>query len=82
VRDMADGPDRDRDPIADLGAKTVDQPAHSQKAERISSLEGGDDVAIVILAPPELGAERRREQAEHGAVDIIDRRRGEQQRDD
>ena len=78
MRDMADRPDRNGDAVSDLGTETVDQPAHSQEAQRISGLEGGDDVAIVILAPLKLGAERRREQAEHGAVDIIDRGRGEQ----
>src|SRR3546814_5073663 len=73
VRDMPDGPDRNGDRIADLGAEAVDQPAHEQKTQRIGELEGGDDVAIVVLGPFQLVAERRREQPEHGAVDIIDR---------
>src|SRR3546814_7515401 len=51
VRDMPDGPDRNGDRIADLGAEAVDQPAHEQKTQRIGELEGGDDVAIVVLGP-------------------------------
>ena len=80
--DMADRPDGDRNAVADLGAKAVDQPAHSQKTQRIGGLKRHDDVAIVILAPPHLLTEDGRQQAEHRAVDIVDRRCGEQQRDD
>src|SRR3546814_6521899 len=65
VRDMPDGPDRNGDRIADLGAEAVDQPPHEQKTQRIGELEGGDDVAIVVLGPFQPVAERRREQPEH-----------------
>src|SRR3546814_13652806 len=43
VRDMADGPDREGDRIADLGPEAVRQPAHEQAPQTKGQQEGGDE---------------------------------------
>lgn len=79
--DMADGPDADRDRIAYFWSKLVNQPAHEKETAGISRLKRGDNVAIVIFVPAQFLAQIRREQAEHGPINIVDGGSYEQQRD-
>src|SRR5207245_6028024 len=49
------------------------------QADRVSELKRKDDVAVVDLVPPELPLQRRLENADHLAIDVVDRRGEEQQ---
>ncbi len=75
-------PHADRQRVADARAELVDQRAGADEANRIRRLKRGDDVAVLDLAPAELLREIRREHAEHLPIDIVERRRREQQRAD
>src|SRR3982074_2454972 len=79
-RGDAPGYDRGRQPSTD--ADPVDDPTGGEKAERIREAEPRDDVPVIGLGPMELTLERRREDSEDLTVDVIDRRRDEEQRAD
>ena len=51
----------------------------TQQPDGVGELEGKDDVGVVDLAPAELRLEGRLEDAEHLPIDVVDRRREEQQ---
>ena len=74
-----DAPEADGQGVADPGPETVDEPAEGGEADGISDLEGGDDVAILDLAPADLLLQVRRQDAEDLPVDVIDGGGGEQQ---
>src|SRR5690606_17750066 len=57
-------------------------PAGEQETERIGEGERCADQPVVLLAPAELLDQGRCEDAEHGAIDIVDRGREKQQRAD
>ena len=80
MRGMPDRPDRNGDRIADFRPHLVDQPSHEKEPGGIGKLESSYDVAIVILAPAKLLRKLGLEQAQHGAVDVVDRGRQKQQR--
>ena len=63
-------------------ADAIDEAAREQQADRIGELETEDDVGVVDLAPAEFLLQRRLEQADHLAIDVVDRRREEQQQAD
>ncbi len=50
-----------------------------QQADRIRELETEDDVGVVDLAPAVLLLQRRLEEADHLAIDVVDRRGQEEQ---
>ena len=60
----------------------IDQPAGDQKPDRVRELEREDDVAVVDFRPAELLLQRRLEDPDDLAIDVVDRRREEQQRAD
>ena len=53
--------------------------AGEQKADRVRHLEREDDVAVVDLGPAELRLQRRLQDADHLAIDVVDRRGEEEQ---
>ena len=57
-------------------------PAGEQQADRVGELEREDDVGVVDLGPAELLLQRRLEDADDLAIDVVDRRGEEQQRAD
>ena len=63
-------------------ANPVDQLAEDEVADGIGDLEPEHDVAVVDLAPVELLRQRRLENADDLAVDVVERRGGEEQRAD
>jgi hypothetical protein len=75
-------PDCQVDGISDPGSNPIDEPAREQKADRIGEREGRADPAVVAVGPADLAAKRRRQDAEDGAVDVVDRGGKEQQRAD
>ena len=82
VRHRRDAPDDDRAGEAAPRADAVHDAAGDEEAERVRDREPRDDVAVLLLVPAEVALQRRREDAEHLAVDVVDRRREEQQRAD
>ena len=72
-RHAGDAPDRHRDGIARPGADPVDQPAREEQPDRVGRAEGGDDVAVVELGPADDLLEVLGEDADHLAVDVVDR---------
>jgi hypothetical protein len=79
MRHMADRPDHDGDGIARARADLVDDLAKAEVAQRIGQLEPEDDGGIGVLVPAEFGLKRGFEHADHLPVDVIHRRRREQQ---
>src|SRR5262249_53407304 len=77
-----DRPEADSDGEPDSRADAIHQPARIDIAERVRELKRDDDVAVVDLAPSEPLLERRLENADHLAVDVVDRGGEEQQRAD
>jgi hypothetical protein len=82
MRDGGHAPDHDREREPGARAHLVDHPPRDQEPDRVGELEREDDVGVVDLAPAELLLQRRLEDADHLAVDVVDRRREEQQRAD
>jgi hypothetical protein len=82
MRHVRDRPDHYRDRVAEAGAEHVHDAAEADVADRVGELEPEHDVAVVLLAPTELLAQHRLEHADHLPVDVVDRGRGEEQRDD
>ena len=82
VRHRRDAPHRHRDRESNARADAVDEAAREQQADRVGELEAEDDVGVVNLAPAEFLLQRRLEQADHLAIDVVDRRRQEQQQAD
>ena len=56
----------------------VDHATSDQEPERVSEAEPRDDVSIIRLGPLQFALERRREDAQHLTVDVVDRRRDEE----
>ena len=56
--------------------------AGEQQPDRVGELEREDDVGVVDLGPAELLLQRRLEDADDLPIDVVDRRREEQQRAD
>ena len=75
-------PDDDRERVGESGADPVEDAAGQQQAEAVREAEPRDDVAVVHLAPAELAAERRRENSQHLAIEVVDGRRRKQQGED
>ena len=67
---------------ARLRAEPIHHPAGEQEPDRVGELEREDDVGVVDLAPAELLLQRRLQDADDLPVDVVDRRRKEQQRAD
>ena len=82
VRHRGQAPHDERDGEALLRPEPVDHPAGEQKPDRVGELEREDDVGVVDLAPAELLLERGLEDADDLPVDVVDRRREEEQRAD
>jgi len=68
--------------IAVAGADQIDSPPEDDEPDGIGGLKRGDDVAVLHFAPADLLPKARRENAENLPVEVIDRRRGEEQRTD
>ncbi len=60
-------------------ADPVEQRADHQQADAVAELEGGNDVAVVDLAPAEVLLDHRLEHAQDLAVDVVDGDDEEQQ---
>ena len=63
-------------------AEPVHHAAREQQADRVRDLEGEDDVGVVHFAPAEFVLERGLEEADHLAVDVVERGGQEEQRPD
>jgi len=72
VRHGRRAPQGDGHRVAQARARPVDEAAGERHHQRIGQLESEDDPAVVRLAPVELGCERRLEQPEHLAIDVVD----------
>ena len=79
VADGREAPGGDRDGVADSRAEAIDEPAEEQQADGVRRLEGRVDLAELGVRPVQLVVEHRLEQREDLAVDVVDRRRQEQQ---
>ena len=79
VSDGRETPADDRDRVAELDADAVDEPAEGEVADGIRRLERRVDVAVLLVRPAQLRVEHGLEQRENLPVDVVDRRREEQQ---
>ena len=77
-----DTPHAHRNRKANPGADAIDESTRQQQPDRIRQLETEDDVGVVDLTPAVLLLQRRLEQADHLAIDVVDRRGEEQQEAD
>jgi hypothetical protein len=75
-------PHGDRHRHAPARPEPVEQTPDEQQADAVAELEGGNDVAVVDLAPAEVFLDDRLEHAEHLAIDVVDGDDEEQQRAD
>ena len=66
--------------VADLGAEPVHKPAKAQQADAVSELEGGVHPAELLVGPADFLVENLLKQRQNLPVNIVDRRREEQQR--
>src|SRR3546814_7185968 len=78
----SDLPDDDRNRIAQPRADQIDDAAETDIADGIGDLEPEDDRREIALGPAHLLLQRRLEDADHLAVDIVDRGGEEEQADD
>src|SRR4051794_9548981 len=76
------GPDQEGCRIAEAGADAINDITEDDVADGISQLEVEDDVRVGRFMPAEIVLERRLQKADHLSIDIVDCRRGEEQRDD
>jgi hypothetical protein len=72
-----DAPPDGRQGVARLGAVTVNQLAEHQKREGVGKLKGGRDVAVCLRIDLEFAHQDGAEDAEHNAVQVVDRGGGE-----
>jgi hypothetical protein len=77
-----EAPQQHRDCETDARADAIHEAARQQQADRIRELEAEDDVGVVDLAPAVLLLQRRLQDADHLSIDVVDRRRQEQQQAD
>jgi hypothetical protein len=72
-------PRAERQRIAALGTDAINEHAEKQQADGVGALERRVDATELLVGPAELGIENRLEQREDLAIEIVDRRREEQQ---
>ena len=77
-----DAPERDRRRVADLRAVLVDEPAEQEQTDGVGPLEGGVHQAELLVGPPELLVEELLDERQDLPVDVVDRRRQEDERAD
>ena len=83
VRHRRDAPHDDRDRESLPRPDPVERPAHARACRMPYARLNHDTMSPYSrLAPMQLALQRRRENAEHLAIDVVDRRRREEQRDD
>ena len=82
VRDLRDRPDRESDGETHLRAEAIDKTAEKEIARRIGALKRRDDVGVVGLAPAEIVRQERLQDRDHLAIEVVERHRQEQQKDD
>jgi hypothetical protein len=68
-------PDNQRKRIPNTRSQPVDDRPAKQQPDRIGDLKAGDNVAVLLLVPANLIAQRRRQNPNHLAVKIVDCRR-------
>src|SRR5262249_52055538 len=81
-RDRSNAPDDNRSRKAGPDADAIEQASREQQSDAIREAEPRYDVAVLDLAPMQLALQRRCENAEDLSVDVADRGRAEEQRDD
>jgi len=69
----------DGDGEPEAGAEAVHHPARGEQADRVRDLKGEDDVGVVHFAPAELQLQRGFEEADHLAIDVVERGGQEEQ---
>jgi hypothetical protein len=79
MRHRRKAPDDDRDREAELRPEPIHHAARNQESDGIRELEGKDDVGVVDLGPAELVLERRLQDPDDLAIDVVDGRSKEQQ---
>ena len=72
MRHGRQAPGRDGERVARLGADPVDEPAERQQTDGVRSLEGGLDVAEILVAPMQLLVEHGLDQREDLPVHVVD----------
>ena len=82
VRPGGQAPGGDRGRVADLGAEAIDELAEQQAADRVRGLEHRVRAPELLVGPVQLVVEDRLDQRQDLPVDVVDRRREEQQRAD
>ena len=82
VQHCGGGPPAHDQRKAEARADAIDQPAGDGLHERVREQERGEDRCVAGVADAEVVAQRRREHRQDLPVDVADRRRREQQRDD
>jgi hypothetical protein len=83
VEDRGHAPEHDGEREAAPRPELVHDPAREHEADRVGELEGEDDGGVdPLVRPSELLHERRLEDADDLAVDVVDRGREEEDRAD
>ncbi len=72
VRHRGKAPDDDGDRESLARTKSVDDPAGDEQADAVGELKREHDVAVVDLRPAELTLQRRLQDADHLAIDVVD----------
>ena len=79
MEDRADAPQDDGEDEAEAGAQLVHHPAGDQQTNRVGELEGEDDGRVIALAPRKQLLQIRLQDRDDLPVDVVDRRRREEQ---
>ena len=82
MRHRGQAPHNERNGETLLRPEPVDHAAGKEERDRVRELEREDDVGVVDLGPAELLLEVDLENADDPTVDVVDRRREEEQRAD
>ncbi len=79
VRHRGGAPDTHGDREARAGAPAVHEAADDEQADRVGEGEGAVNDAILELVPADLRLQRRRQNTQHQTIEVVDRRRKEEQ---
>jgi hypothetical protein len=82
MRHCRQAPHHDGERESGPHAETIHQPSGAEQPDGVCELKREHDVRVVDLTPAELRLQRRLEQADHLAIDVVDRRGEEEHRAD
>jgi hypothetical protein len=82
VPDRRQTPRHDRHAVPDLRPESVDERAEEEEPDGVGPLKSRVHLTELLVRPTELGIENGLEQREDLPIDVIDRRRPEEERAD